>query len=179
MFVVFDLLVDTVENVSEMDTNIRDYTKDVSARDTDSDTFGKVADSINYGQVEGDINVGGITGSMAIEFEYDLEDEYNLIQKMSPNSKYLLRAIISGCENYGNIKSKKNCAGGIVGLMDFGYVKESIDKSSITSSGGIYIGGIAGKSDVTIRQCYAKVLLSGADFVGIAVMQPISTTVIP
>jgi septation ring formation regulator EzrA len=166
MFVVFDLLVDTVENVSEMDTNIRDYTKDVSARDTDSDTFGKVADSINYGQVEGDINVGGITGSMAIEFEYDLEDEYNLIQKMSPNSKYLLRAIISGCENYGNIKSKKNCAGGIVGLMDFGYVKESIDNSSITSTGGNYIGGIAGKSDGTIRQCYAKSLLSGADFVG-------------
>jgi len=166
LFVVFDLLVDTVENVSEMNTDIRDYTKDISTRDTDSDTSGKVADSVNNGHVQGDINVGGVAGSMAIEFGYDLEDEYNPIQKMSPNSKYLLRAIISGCENYGNIISKKNCAGGIVGLMDFGYVKESIDNSSISSTGGNYIGGIAGKSDGTIRQCYAKSFLYGADFVG-------------
>lgn len=166
MFVVFDLLVSIVESVQEMDTSVGSRTEDISTWDTDSDTTGKAAGSVNYGQVQGDINVGGIAGSMAIEFEYDLEDEYNLLWEISPNSRHLLRAVISGCENYGSIKSKKDCAGGIVGLMDFGYVKDSIDNSSITSTGGDYVGGIAGKSGGTIQKCYAKSLLSGIDFVG-------------
>ncbi|NLC67790.1 MAG: hypothetical protein GX754_03170 [Clostridiaceae bacterium] len=166
VFVMFDLLANAAENVLEADTGIESHREDISTQDTDSDTLGKVAGSTNYGKVRGDINVGGIAGSMAIEFEYDLEDEYNLIQKMSPDSKYLLRAVISGCENYGSIISKKNCAGGIVGLMDFGYVKGSVDNGSVASTGGDYVGGIAGKSSGTIQKCYAKSFLSGLDFVG-------------
>lgn len=56
--------------------------------------------------------------------------------------------------------------GGIVGLMDFGYVTQSIDNGSISSTNGDYIGGIAVKSDGTISQSYAKSFLSGADYIG-------------
>ncbi len=166
MFKVFNLLVGAVEDVSEMSTDIRDYTEDISTQDTDSDTGGKVADSVNRGIIQGDINVGGIAGSMAIEYDFDLEDDHNLTEKMSPDSKYQLRAIISGCENYGKITSKKNHAGGIVGLMDFGYVAQSTDNGSISSISGDYIGGIAGKSKGTIRRSYAKSSLSGTDYIG-------------
>lgn len=166
MFVVFNLLVDAVENVSETSTDIEDYIEDISTWDTDADTGGKVTDSVNHGVIQGDINVGGIAGSMAIEYDFDLEDDHNLTNQISPDAKYLLRAIVSGSENYGKITAKKNYAGGIVGLMDFGYVTQSVDNGSISSTGGDYVGGIAGKSDGTIRQCYAKSLLSGVDYVG-------------
>lgn len=166
MFVVFNLLVGAVEDVTEISTDIRDYTEDISTEDTDSDTGGKVADSINHGVIQGDVNVGGISGSIAIEYDFDLEDDHNLTEKMSPDSKYQLRAIVSGCENFGNITSKKNHVGGIVGLMDFGYVLQSIDNGSISSTSGDYIGGIAGKSDGTIRESYAKSSLSGYDYIG-------------
>ncbi len=166
MFKVFDLLIGAVEDVSEMSTDIRDYTEDISTQDVDSDTGGKVADSVNHGAIQGDINVGGVSGSMAIEYDFDLEDDLNLTDKMSPGSKYLLRAVISGSENYGKITAKKNCVGGIVGLMDFGFVTQSVDNGTVSSTGGDYVGGIAGMSDGTISRCYAKSSLSGADYVG-------------
>lgn len=166
MFIVFGLLVDSVDNVSGMSTDLKDYTEDISTQNADSDTGGKIAASINNGIVQGDINVGGIAGSMAIEYDFDLEDDHNLTNKMSPGSKYLLRAIVSDSENYGVITAKKNCVGGIVGLMDFGYVVQSVDNGSISSSDGDYVGGIAGRSDGAIHKCYAKSRLSGSDYVG-------------
>lgn len=166
MFKVFDLLVGAVENVSSVSTDIKDYTKDVSTQDADSDLGGKVADSINHGTIQGDINVGGVSGSMAVEYDFDLEDDLNLTDKISVGSKYLLRAVISGSENYGKITAKKNCVGGIVGLMDFGFVTQSVDNGAVSSTGGDYVGGIAGMSDGTISRCYAKSTLSGADYVG-------------
>lgn len=166
LFIVFDLLVGTVENISEISTNIKNYTEDISTSDADSDTEGKVSESINHGIVQGDVNAGGIAGSMSIEYDFDPEDDYNLTDKISIGSKYLLRVVVSGCENDGKITSKKNYAGGIVGLMDFGYVVESTDNGSVSSTDGNYVGGITGKSDGTIRRCYAKSLLSGKDYVG-------------
>lgn len=166
MFVVFDLLVDAVENVTNISTDIKDYTEDISTQEAESNSGGKVSESVNHGAVQGDINVGGIAGSMAIEYDFDLEDDHNLTDKISPGAKYLLQAIVSGSENDGRVTAKKNCAGGIVGMMDFGYVTQSKDDGTISSTGGDYVGGIAGKSDGTIRQCYAKSALSGADYVG-------------
>ena len=166
MFALINLFADTFENVSDTGTDIRDYIEDISAQDPDSDTGGKAANSINYGTIQGDVNAGGISGSIAIEYDFDLEDDHNLTEKISPGSKYLLRAVISGCENYGNITSKKNHAGGIVGLMDFGYVVQSVNNGSISSISGDYVGGIAGKSNGTIRRCYTKSSLSGDDYIG-------------
>lgn len=166
IFVVFNLLADAVEDVSETGMDITDYIEDISIRDTDSDTGGKAADCINYGEIQGDINIGGIAGSMAIEYDFDPEDDHSLTDKLSPGSKYLLRAVISHCENYGKIAAKKNHAGGIVGLMDFGYVAQSLNNGAVSSMSGDYVGGIAGKSNGTISRCYVKSLLSGSDYVG-------------
>jgi len=166
MFVVFNVLVGIVEDVSDASADPDDHMEDISTQNTDSDMGGKVADSINYGMIEGDINVGGISGAMAIEYDFDLEDDHNLTEKMSGDSKFLLRAIISDCENYGKIASKKNHAGGIVGLMDFGYVVQSVDNGRISSMNGDYVGGIAGKSGGVIRKSYAKSSLSGSRYVG-------------
>jgi len=166
IFVIFDLLADAVEDVSETGTDITDYIEDISRQDTDSDTGGKAGGCTNYGVIQGDINVGGIAGSIAIEYDFDPEDDHSLTEKLSPGSKYLLRAVITNCENYGKIASKKNHAGGIVGLMDFGYVVHSLNNGTVSSIDGDYVGGIAGKSNGTIEQCYVKSSLSGADYIG-------------
>jgi len=166
IFVIFDLLADAVEDVSETGTDITDYIEDISRQDTDSDTGGKAGGCTNYGVIQGDINVGGIAGSIAIEYDFDPEDDHSLTEKLSPGSKYLLRAVITNCENYGKIASKKNHAGGIVGLMDFGYVVHSLNNGTVSSIDGDYVGGIAGKSNGTIEQCFVKSSLSGADYIG-------------
>jgi len=164
LFSVFSLLTDTLEDVSQ--TNIRDYFEDISAQEAYAASGGEISAGINFGTIQGDINVGGIAGSMAIEYDFDPEDDYNLAEKISPGTKYLLRAVISGCENYGTVKSKKNHAGGIVGLMDFGYVVKSLNNGSVSSTDGDYVGGIAGKSKGIIRKCYSKSSLSGDDYIG-------------
>lgn len=167
LFVVFDILIGTIEDFSALSINIDDHTEDISDQDVDdSETGGKVAYCINRGIIEGDINVGGVSGAMAVEYDFDLEDDQNLSEKISGSAKYLLRAVISGCENYSSVAAKKNCSGGIVGLMDFGYVNLSTDNGIITSSDGDYVGGIAGKSAGSIKNCYAKSRLSGKDYIG-------------
>lgn len=167
IFVVFDLLTDAVESISRGEGDMVEYIEDISGEGSEEDTYGRISGSQNYGPIQGDINVGGITGSMAMEFDYDLEDEFSQIQnRISPGAKYMIRTMISHCKNFGIISSKKDCAGGIVGLMDFGYVKDSLDKGEITSSGGNYVGGIVGKSMGTVRESYSKSLLSGLNYVG-------------
>ena len=46
----------------------------------------------------------------------------------------------------------------VMSLMDFDMWYNLTDNGSINSISGDYIGGIAGKSDGTIRRSYAKVL---------------------
>lgn len=165
-FKVFNLLIGAVEDVSEMSTNIKDYTEDISVKDTEKDTGGKIDESFNHGPVNGDVNVGGISGAMAVEYNFDLEDDLNMTNKMSPGSKYLLRAVVSKSENDGVVIAKKHCVGGIVGLMDFGFVTKAVDSGLISSTSGDYVGGIAGKSNGTISKSYAKSGLAGAEYVG-------------
>ena len=50
--------------------------------------------------------------------------------------------------------------------MDLGAVKNCENYGSVESSGGDYVGGIAGLSRATIRSCYVKCSLSGGDYIG-------------
>lgn len=56
--------------------------------------------------------------------------------------------------------------GGIVGRMDLGAVKACESYGEVESTGGDYVGGIAGVCRATIRDCYIKCFLSGGDYVG-------------
>lgn len=177
-----DVLLDDIQKISDEMSNITDIlqelkdkvlekdddsglTTDVS-EDESSSRQGKALSCVNYGGVQGDLNVGGITGSMAIDFDFDPEDDIASNGQTSFSFSYKVRDIIDSCINSGEITAKKNYCGGIVGRQDMGVVRNSTENGKVTSSSGSYAGGIAGYSVSAIRKCVSKVTITGSDYVG-------------
>ena len=166
LFRLMNLMINIIEEISIGDISEEDILKDVSSENIEKKTEGKVSDCNNRGIIEGDINVGGIAGGMSIELKLDPEIDLDLKGKLSYNTVFETRAIIHRCKNEGNIISKKNSVGGIVGSMDLGYIKDCIVSGSIESLDGNYVGGIAGKSDAPIVSSYVKCTLDGGNYIG-------------
>lgn len=141
------------------------FTTDVS-EDGSTSRQGKVMSCLNYGGIQGDLNVGGITGSMAIDFDFDPEDDIAYSGDVSFSFSYKVRDIIDCCTNTGDITAKKNYCGGIVGRMEMGVVRNSTQNGKVTSTSGSYAGGIAGSSVSAIRNCISKVSVSAMSYVG-------------
>lgn len=165
LFKLMNLMIGVIEEISQGDVSTDDIIKDVSGEDIEKATEGKVSDCKNFATIEGDLNVGGIAGGMSIEV-FDPEKDLNLQGKLSYNTVFETRAIISRGENRGNIIGKKNGVGGIVGNMELGYIKDSISSGDITSMDGNQVGGIAGKSDAPIVASYARGTLEGGNYIG-------------
>ena len=160
--VITDLLRDLLEGGEEPEDRFEDVSDEASAA---TDT-GDLSDARNDGTVEGDINVAGIVGSMAIEYDFDPEDDLIREGDRSLDFRYQTRAVVTACINTGEITGKQDYAGGIVGLMDLGRVSGCENYGTVTSTNGDYVGGIAGASWGSIRECWSKCRLSGGDYVG-------------
>lgn len=143
-----------------------DVLVDSSGSNIDAVTLGKVLDCRNQGDVAGDINVGGMTGSMAMEHALDPEDDIGSNLDGVHRKQMEIKAIIQNCVNQGDIVAKRNYAGGICGRMDLGLITQSEGYGSVTSENGNYVGGVAGLTASTVRQCYAKCVLSGEKYIG-------------
>ena len=161
--VITDLLRDILDGSDE---EFEDRFEDVSDEAPETTDTGYLSDARNDGTVEGDINVAGIVGSMAIEYDFDPEDD--LIQEgdRSLDFRYQTKAVVASCINTGEITGKQDYAGGIVGLMDLGRVGNCENYGAVSSSNGDYVGGIAGASWGSIRDSWSKCRLSGGDYVG-------------
>ena len=161
--VITDLLRDILAGSDE---ELEDRFEDVSDEAPETTDTGYLSDARNDGTVEGDINVAGIVGSMAIEYDFDPEDD--LIQEgdRSLDFRYQTKAVVASCINTGEITGKQDYTGGVVGLMDLGRVSGCENYGGISSSDGDYVGGIAGASWGSIRECWSKCRLSGGDYVG-------------
>ena len=138
--VITDLLRDILDGSDE---EFEDRFEDVSDEAPETTDTGYLSDARNDGTVEGDINVAGIVGSMAIEYDFDPEDD--LIQEgdRSLDFRYQTKAVVASCINTGEITGKQDYAGGIVGLMDLGRVGNCENYGAVSSSNGDYVGGIA------------------------------------
>lgn len=145
----------------------KELLEDVSdqATETDEDA-GRITNAKNNGAVEGDVNVAGIVGSMAIEYDYDPEDDLTTSGDRSLNFHYQVAALTQDCVNNGEVSGKKDYVGGIVGRMDLGTVSQCESYAPVKSSGGDYVGGIAGAAWSTIRDCWSRCALSGNDYIG-------------
>lgn len=161
----FDAVTDVIRNAGEDQKN-KELLIDLSAQEAADATWGKVQHCKNEGAVEGDVNIGGIAGSMAIEYDFDPEDDVIKKGDSSLNFRYLTRAILLDCENRGDIVSRKDCVGSIVGRMDLGVVLGGQGFGSVESTSGECIGGIAGCSSSLIRDSWAKCNLKGTRLVG-------------
>lgn len=139
---------------------------DVSDEDTPENLTAKVESCTNYGSVLGDNNVGGIAGAMAMENDLDFLEELQISGELSLNYNGKMRCVVLSCSNSGNVTVKKEKAGGIVGLMPLGLVKNCVNTGAIDGKDAEYAGGIAGESAGYIRACDTRCALSGKRFVG-------------
>lgn len=164
MDVINELMQQSVEEVQSHEGEA--LITDISDEDAEQATTGRLSASENYGDIKGDGNVAGIVGSMAIEYDFDPEDDLTESGEQSLNFEYNTLAVVMDCVNSGSVTAKRDNAGGIVGRMDLGAVKGCESYGGVSSTSGDYVGGIAGLSRATIRDCYVKCPLSGGDYVG-------------
>lgn len=140
--------------------------KDVSDKDTPDNITGKVESCGNAGLVMGDMNVGGIAGAMAVENDFDVNEDFTLGENESANFVSELRAVILSCRNSGQVQVNHEAAGGVVGYMQIGLVKDSSSTAAVEGTGAKYLGGVAGRSEGYIRRSSAKGELDGSSYVG-------------
>lgn len=160
---IFENLTDVIPELSQ---DPEDHFVDISEEDTAAQTTGKVSGCRNIGEVRGEVNTGGITGSMAIEYDFDPEDDVTVRGERSVNFLYTTRAIVRNCRNEGAVTGKKNNVGGVAGNMALGCIISSQSSGEIKSSSGDFVGGIAGLSDSVIKNCASRSTVAGDDYVG-------------
>ena len=125
---------------------------------------GTISSCKNSGPVSGQTNVGGAAGAVTLDFEFDLEDQFSLSSLLSGSARYVVHSAVTDCENSGVITARGNCAGGIVGRMDFGTVMGSSSSGSISASS--CAGGVAGKCAGTVSGCMTRVRVEAESYEG-------------
>lgn len=163
--IVCNVMLDAIDDLDQRrQEGVEGIVQDTSDEDIAATREGKAADCRNEGAVEGDRNVGGVAGAVAIELDLDPEDD--TASDFTFGSTYETKAVLQGCVNRGDITAKKDCAGGIAGRMDLGTALDCQSYGPVSSTGGNYVGGVAGWADASLRGCWAKNALSGGDYVG-------------
>lgn len=175
-----DILLSDIEEINEELGAIKDilqeikdktlessesFTTDVS-EDNSASRQGSAKACANYAKVKGDLNVGGIAGSMAVDFDFDPEDDIAQNGESSFSFSYKIRDKIENCENRGEVTAKKNYCGGIVGKQDMGAVIGCTENGKAACTAGSYAGGIAGYSVGAIRRCISKASVSVQSYGG-------------
>lgn len=141
-------------------------TEDVSAENVEEDSPGKIRTCINYGTVNADINSGGIVGSAAWENDLDPEDDYTVEGDSSLNFTMRTRALVYQCVNRGTVQAKRQCAGGIAGLTRLGALIGCENYGKLDAADATWVGGIAGKAETEISDCWAKSEIFGSSITG-------------
>lgn len=163
---VIDVLHQAVDDAKNPDKKEPDhYFEDISDQEVTTDT-GLLSSSRNTGSVAGDVNVAGIVGSIAVEYDFDPEDDLTSAGSHSLDFRFQALAVVRNCINQGEVTAKKDCAGGITGRMDLGRISGCESYGPVSSSDGDYVGGIAGASYAVIRDSWVKCALSGGDYIG-------------
>lgn len=160
---VMNLFLNLIHETQNVDYT--DVFEDVSEDSLQSAVQGKVQESRNDGEISADRNVGGIVGSMAIEYDFDPEDDL-LPDDRSGKFTYQTHAILLNCKNTGSVTAKRSCAGSVVGRMDIGTVYGCGGFGDVTSDTGDYVGGVCGFSLSSVKNSFAKCTLSGKRYVG-------------
>ncbi|MCR4738834.1 MAG: hypothetical protein K5886_01075, partial [Lachnospiraceae bacterium] len=158
------LFTDAMDGALEMDysTIYEDNSEDVAETCVD----GTVDKNINYGLIEGDIDTAGIIGTMAIDYDFDSESDATGVKDSRANASYITKCVARDNENRGRVHSLKSYCGGVTGLQEMGTILRCQCFGNVFSDSGEYVGGIAGRSLSTIRNCYSKGVYEGTRYVG-------------
>lgn len=139
---------------------------DISSLETVSDMDGVISGCKNYGKIYGDLNVGGIAGTVNIEYDGDPEFDFDFSESMNITLRSTVNDVMIHCVNYGSVTAKKNCAGGISGLQELGFIYDCENYGNISSEAGSYLGGITGNSAAAVEKSYSLCNIEGTDYVG-------------
>ena len=147
-----------------------EFYEDVTDSTATSGSRGCVYGCSNAGAVEGDENVGGIAGSMAVELEFDMEGTLLDAFRESTSGtietvKYLSSCLCSSNVNEGAADAKKKCCGGICGYQDAGIINLCENYGAV-SAGDSLAGGIAGRSNASIKSCSAMSKILAGEYCG-------------
>lgn len=156
----------TVTETMDIVTSDDDYIEDISSADSAQNSDGVIAKSVNRGAVHGDINAGGIAGTMNVEYDVDPEYDLDITETTNVRLRSTVSDVVIYCINYGEVNSKKDCAGGIVGLQELGLVYGSEGYGTVKSETGNYAGGIAGNSASAITDSYSLCNVESEDYTG-------------
>lgn len=156
----------TVTETMNVVTSDDDYIEDISSADSAQNSDGVIAKSVNRGAVHGDINAGGIAGTMNVEYDVDPEYDLDITETTNVRLRSTVSDVVIYCINYGEVNSKKDCAGGIVGLQELGLVYGSEGYGTVKSETGNYAGGIAGNSASAITDSYSLCNVESEDYTG-------------
>ena len=156
----------TVTETMDVVTSDDDYIEDISSADSAQNSDGVIAKSVNRGAVHGDINAGGIAGTMNDEYDVDPEYDLDITETTNVRLRSTVSDVVIYCINYGEVNSKKDCAGGIVGLQELGLVYGSEGYGTVKSETGNYAGGIAGNSASAITDSYSLCNVESEDYTG-------------
>ncbi len=156
----------TVTETMDVVTSDDDYIEDISSADSAQNSDGVIAKSVNRGAVHGDINAGGIAGTMNVEYDVDPEYDLDITEATNVRLRSTVSDVVIYCINYGEVNSKKDCAGGIVGLQELGLVYGSEGYGTVKSETGNYAGGIAGNSASAITDSYSLCNVESEDYTG-------------
>lgn len=156
----------TVTETMDVVTSDDDYIEDISSADSAQNSDGVIAKSVNRGAVHGDINAGGIAGTMNVEYDVDPEYDLDITETTNERLRSTVSDVVIYCINYGEVNSKKDCAGGIVGLQELGLVYGSEGYGTVKSETGNYAGGIAGNSASAITDSYSLCNVESEDYTG-------------
>lgn len=156
----------TVTETMDVVTSDDDYIEDISSADSAQNSDSVIAKSVNRGAVHGDINAGGIAGTMNVEYDVDPEYDLDITETTNVRLRSTVSDVVIYCINYGEVNSKKDCAGGIVGLQELGLVYGSEGYGTVKSETGNYAGGIAGNSASAITDSYSLCNVESEDYTG-------------
>ena len=140
--------------------------RDLSLEEAYDHDEGAVARCENRGSVRGEANVGGVVGTVAFELSFDSEDTLGASNYLPTHAEQLLFAVVRGCENRGEVRSRGSCAGGIAGRMDIGAIADCVSVAAETSQTGDYVGGVAGICQGAVARCWARSELAGGKYIG-------------
>lgn len=160
----FDELKDRIED--------RSVYVDISELADNGPGEGKIVSCTNSGEIAADSQAGGIAGSITKVSSSDMRgwffdsgEEDDEEEEKDSITKHVT-ALVTGCKNVSQVSVQDDYAGGIVGKADYGAVRSCENYGDILSEDGGYVGGIAGKSEHSIRDSYVLCGLNGDSYVG-------------
>ena len=139
---------------------------------------GKVIGCDNSGEIYADSQGGGIIGSISMEtvknagkkildlgFGDNDDDDEDEDDNSNSITRHVMAAVFMSV-NTGSVTVKGSYAGGVVGRAEYGLINSCENYGDILADGGNYAGGIAGCSDLLIKDCYILSGVSGDGYVG-------------